>query len=307
MGAWRNFLRSWSQTPGIHLSTLIVLISSFCVITLCTTVVGNMKQILSRWGQSVQVTVYLKDNLNQEQVSKVQSLLTDLGEFEKIDFVSREQAAERFQKSMGSYSPKLFNDPEFGNPLPMSFEATLKNSVQSALHYANLVSLGKAIQVFEGVDEVSYGQGWVENYAGFLKSFDYGSWTLMAILLFGSVLVIGNSIRSSIHQRRDEIEILELCGATAFHIRWPYVFEGALSGGIAASLAVLITYGLFLWLKQIFGGSLFLWGIEGEVRFLTVGHILGLITLGISMGAFGSYMCVRKLASGWSAAERVHS
>lgn len=305
MGAWRNFIRSWSQTPGIHMSTLAVLISSFCVITFCTSIVGNMKQVLSRWGQSVQMTVYLKDNLNQEQVSKVQGLLVELGEFDKVDFVSREVAAERFQKSMGSYSPKLFNDPEFGNPLPMSFEATLKQGVQSALHYANLVSLGKKIQVFDGVEEVSYGQGWVENYAGFLKSFDYGSWTLMTILLLGSLLVIGNSIRSSIHQRRDEIEILELCGATAFNIRWPYVFEGAFIGGIAASIAVFVTYGLFLWQKQIFGGSLFLWGIDAEIRFLSIPNILGLIALGVIVGALGSYLCVRKLASGWSAAERV--
>lgn len=304
MGAWKNFLRSWAQTPGLHLSTLVVLISSFCVITFCASLVGNMKQILSRWGQSVQMTVYLKDNLKDEQVSKVQKSLEHLGEFEKIDFVSREVAAERFQKSMGSYSPKLFSDPEFGNPLPMSFEATLKQSVQSATHYANLVALSKTIQVFDGVDEVSYGQGWVENYAGFLKSFDYGSWTLMTILLLGSLLVVGNSIRSSIHQRREEIEILELCGATGTHIRWPYVFEGAVISGLAATLAVLITYGLYLSQKQIFGNTLFLWGIQTELRFLTFSGIIGLIGLGILMGALGSYLCVRKLASGWAAAER---
>ncbi len=307
MGAWKNFLRSWSQTPGIHASTMAVLIGVFCVMTICVSAIANLKSIMSHWGKDVQLTVYLKDEVKEAQISKVKSALDELGEFEKVNFISQEQAAQRFQKSMGSYSPKLFSDPAFGNPLPMSFEATLKKGLQSTIQYSRLVALAKSIQTFEGVEEVSYGQGWVENYAGFLKSFDYGSWALLLLLLVGSTLVIGNSIRSSIHQRRDEIEILELCGATGFRIRWPYIFEGAAMGGVAAGLALILTYGIFLWQKQIFGESLFLWGLESEISFLSGFDIFVMLLAGAAMGTVGSFMCVRGLATGWAAAERAGS
>ncbi len=307
MGAWKNFFRSWHQTPGIHASTLAVLIGTFSVICIAVNIGFNLKNILSSWGQSVQLTVYLQDELKEEEISKVKSALQDLEQFDKVEFISKQAAAQRLQKSMGSYSPKLFNDPEFTNPLPISFEATLKQGVQSAVRYNQLVSLAETIQKYAGVEEVSYGQGWVENYAGFLKSVDYTLYGVIALLFFGSILVIGNSIRSSIYQRRDEIEILELCGATSYYIRWPYIFEGALMGAIASLAAIAITYGVFFWQKEIFGQSLLLWGVQAQIQFLNLPLTIALFMLGAALGTIGSYICVRQLATGWSAAERNES
>ena len=159
----------------------------------------------------------------------------------------------------------------------------------------------KSITKIFGVDDISYGQSWVENYAALVKSFSYSSLLLIAVLLAGSLFVVGNSIRNSISLRREEIEILELVGATRSMIMMPYIFEGAIMGFFASALSCGICYLIFVWQASIINSSLGFWGLGSQFGYLAADKVFLLLLLGIVFGAFGAFLCVRKLSNGWAA------
>lgn len=300
----QSFLRSWQHHASIQMATLVVLTGTFTIITLFFFLHSNLTRLLTRWGDEVQMAVFLEDNASSEQISRVQKFLTHSGVFSKVHFVSKQEAALKFQKQMGHQSPLLINDPDFANPLPASFEVLLQQGVSTDQGYKKMVDLAQKIGELAGVEDISYGQGWVENYASLVKVFSSSSWLLIIVLLAGSLLVVGNAVRSSVQQRRDEIEVMELVGATPFMIRAPFIFEGAMLGLAAAIFSSGICFLLYRWQQQVALEHLGFWGMAAEVRFLTWDQVLSVLLLGGWFGAFGSYLCVRGIATGWSAANK---
>ncbi len=300
----RNLIRTWREHTGMQLATLTVLTGTFTVVTLFFFLHSNMTRILTNWGQDVQLAVFLKDEASGEAVKRIEEFLRGLPGLGEIKYVSKESAAELFQKQMGHYSPQLLTDPEFGNPLPASFEIRFAEGIHSESTYNEMVKTAKKIAALIGVEDVSYGQGWIENYAAVLKVFSSSSYLLILILLAGSLLVVGNAIRNAISQRREEIEVLELVGATAFHIRLPYLIEGAVLGGLAALFSLVFCYFIFRWQQNVAAAHLGFWGLASEVKFLDHIQIVSIFSLGVLFGTLGSYVCVRRIASGWAAAER---
>ncbi len=299
----QTFFRSWREHFAMQFATLSVLTGTFIVVTFFFFLHANLTRIITSWGDKVEMAIFLKDEASKHQVERVKVFLNETGLFSEVNFISKEQAAKKFQEQMGHQSPQLLTDAEFGNPLPSSFEAQFTTAVASGKRYDDMLALAKKISGLDGVEDVSYGQGWVENYAAFLKVFSTSSYLLIIVLLGGSLFVIGNAIRSALFQRREEIEVLELVGATPYMIRAPYVFEGAVFGFMAAALSLLVCFGLFQWQHNVAVEHLGFWGLAAQIGFLTVAQAGKILFLGTWFGAFGSFLCVRKIATGWAAAD----
>lgn len=301
--SWRHFIRTWTQHTAMQVATLAVLAGTFTVISFSLLVYENLHSILSRWGESVQLAVYLEDELPQEEVGKIKNFISHLGEFETVEYISKEVAAQRFRKQMASYTPDMLLSEQYGNPLPASFELKLKQKMKDEDSYQQIVGYAKKLKEVSGVEDVSYGQGWVENYAGLVDSFSYTSWILIVVLLSGSLFVIGNSIRHSISQRRDEIAVLELIGATYARIATPYIFEGAVMGLLASLGSLGLTYLTYLWQSAVFTQDLGFLGLQGAFGFIGWSLALAIVGLGTTFGALGSYLCVQRISTGWAAAQ----
>ena len=303
MAVWSHLFRSWRSQTAVQTATFAVLIGTFCILTLCLTIQHNLKILLTRWGSEVQVSVYLKDSVEKGQIEKIRQNLETSELFEKVEYLSKEGAAELFSKKIGHLSPTLLNDNSFANPLPASFEGYLKGGVSSGSSYEALVRFAKSISALAGVEEVSYGQGWIENYASALKAFTSASWALVGVLLLGGLFVVGNSIRSSIANRREEIALYELFGATPWTIQWPYIFEGAVMAGAAGVVSLALGYGLFSWAHKVWVRDLQFWSQQIEFTFLSPLQIVFVILISLTIGSLGSFFCVRKVNTGWAAAE----
>ncbi len=303
MNIFREFLRSWSKQPGMQLATLTVLTGTFTVIAVFMGLQQNLGSILSRWGETVQITAYLEDRLFLEEdidehIDKLKDDIRSYPATNQVEFVSKEKAVERFQKRMGTYVPDILGDESLGSPLPASLEIQLNQSWRNPGQFDALVNMAGEIAKLVGVEEVSYGQDWVKNYASVVGFFNSSSSALIVLLLAGSLLVVGNSIRSSIYQRREEIEILELVGATPRMIRAPYLMEGALMGFLAAGLALIIAAVLAFWQIELFTENLGFLGLSGTLGYLGLARSLGVLLLGIVFGLLGSYFCVWKISRG---------
>ena len=127
---------------------------------------------------------------------------------------------------------------------------------------------------------------------------------MVAILLVGGLFVVGNSIRASIAARREEIEILELIGATASMIRRPYVAEGAMMGAVASLFAIALNYALHLWQASLMSSSVALGSLAQQFTFMSPLMLLAFVVAGSLLGAIGAWLTVRQINDGWSASQR---
>jgi cell division transport system permease protein len=300
----RSFARSWVHHTGMQLATLSVLTATFTVVVFVIALSLNMKRVLTAWGDNIEVTAYLKDEMRENQTAALQRKIEELQSVSSVKYVARETATASFKSQMATYAPDLLSDSDFMNPFPASFRVTLKGGVDSEKSVQNLEQLAGALKHFDGVEDVSYGQSWVKTYSAFFTAVATSGGVIISILLLGGLFVIGNSIRASIGMRREEIEILELIGATASMIRRPYVTEGFLMGATASILALLFNMGFFVWESNAIKSNLAIGRLSSIISFVDVWQGLFILIVGSLLGALGAWLAIRRVNDGWSAAQQ---
>jgi cell division transport system permease protein len=303
IGAHASFVRNFKHHATTQIATLAVLIGSFTVLTIAALVHQNVEKFLVQWGDDVRVNVYLKENIQKSDEQIVGEFLQKSGLFKNIQFLTKKDAAAKFKLKVGQYAPGLLSDLEFDNPLPASFEMELASGLKSNIQFSKLLDFIGQLKSKVGVDDVSYGQGWIENYATVLKAFSFVTTVFVVVLLLGCLFVIGNSIGTSVAQRRDEIEIMELFGATRAMILWPFIYEGILIGFLSSLIAIAFSYLLFASQSAMIINELSFWKLNNKIEFLHWSRALMLVILGGALGALGSYLWARRLNTGWAAAE----
>lgn len=301
----KSFRRSWVHHTGMQLATLSVLCATFFVVVFTLAISVNLKRLLAQWGDSVQMIVYIQDSISPAQMTELREKLKNDDRFKSVEYVAKEQATASFKQQMASYAPDLLADAEFANPFPASFQLKIRDDLASSAGLAKFLEVAaEGLTKLAGVEDVSYGQGWIKNYAAFVRALSASGWTVVVVLLAGSLFVISNSVRASIAARREEIEILELVGATNTMIRAPYVFEGALTGLIAAAIALATNFVVYSWEIGLLRSTFAFSRLVSTLGFL--GPLVSLIVLvvGAILGALGAYVTVCQINDGWSASRR---
>lgn len=303
INAWSHLQRSVRFQPLVQLTTFTVLVASFLVLIVAVTFQQNFSSVLTHWGRQVKVDVYMQDNATDVQTAAVKSIIESSRLFANTQYFTKDQAAARFKNRMGKYLPGLLDDLGADNPLPASFELEATKGIVSQRAYEHLLAFARGLKKQAGVDDVSYGQGWVENYASALHAFSVSVAVLMFVLLAGAVFVVGNAVGNSITQRRDEIEIMELFGATRSMIIRPYIFEGFAMGLAATVTALILAHILYSYEYKIMSQSLSFWNFQAAMRFLSTTRIFLALLSGTFLGGLSAYLWARKVATGWAAAE----
>jgi cell division transport system permease protein len=304
MMSWLSSYKSqWRHQPILQIATMSVLTGTFTVIAAGLWIHQNFSTMLMGWGQDIKFKVYLSEQADDSQIAELQKQLRAAGIFHEPNIVSKETALERFRLRVNQYLPGFVDDSGFINPLPRSIETQVDATNMNEGYLDIILELATRLGTAKGVDQVSYGQGWIENYSSVLKVFNAVSIAFMFVLLGGALFVIGNSIHSSILSRKDEIEILELFGATKRFIIKPFVMEGAFVGFVCAFIALAFCFFLFYWQKQLLATSLPLWNVRLRLEFLSWDRILMFVLTGGAIGASAAYFWTNKLSTGWAASQ----
>ena len=298
-----NLKRSWIHHTGMQITTLLVLVASFSIVSFVLIFMINIDSIIANWGDSIRVTAYMKDELTPVQIETLKQRISNLKDVAQIEFVDKAKAKDQFKLQMATYAPSLANDAEFSNPFPASFIVSLKASTKDQVAISRIQKTAAEIQQMAGVEDVSYGQNWVKNFSQLADGISKSGWMLILVLLAGSLLIISNSIRVSISTRKDEIEILELVGATSSMIRSPFIFEAAVMGFIAMTIAIVANYGFYLWGSDFIRENVSFARLSEQIAFMRPLFLVGLFICGPAWGALSAYFTVRKLNSGWAATE----
>jgi cell division transport system permease protein len=267
-------------TSAIAVATIAVtllLVGAFALL------ISNMSGLLERFGREVRLTAYVADAVTPEAGPALAARIARLEGVARAEWVSKDEALERFRRRLGGDSGLLEGLEE--NPLPASVEVELAPSHASE---AGLAQVRAALERTQGVDEVAHGHAWVEGYARAVSLLRAAAVALGVVLGLAALLIVTNTIRLAVYARRDEIEILMLVGATRTFVSVPFLLEGLIQGAVGGLLAV----GL-LWLSfALFGGALhgafaFVLG-SAEPTFLAAGSAAALVGAGALLGLLGS-------------------
>ncbi len=297
---FKSIQRSWTHHFGTQFSTLVVLCGAFSVIVCTMLISQNLTRVLSSWGENVQVTAYLDEASDESMTEKIEAELKKLSKVAKIEYVDRDMATANFKEQMASYAPGLLSDSDFANPFPASFRVTLQDGAKPE----QLKEISEKIKTFDGIEEVSYGQSWVANYSTFAKVISNFGQALVVLLLAGGLMIVGNAVRASVAVRREDVEILELVGATKSMIRTPFLVEGALIGFVAAALALVLNFALYSFATEVLSESLGFMRFTEVLSFANLITVVSVLVLGATVGLAGAYFAIRGLNDGWAASRR---
>lgn len=288
----------------LRVSTLVILVFTYSVTLFLIQSAFNFQSIMNRWGDSTKMTVYLSDGQTEETRQKIQASISSLQEVQKIQFISQEEAVAQFKSKNSLFSKDFLEDLKSQEVFPESFEVTLKGSIRDESYFAKIQETAHQLGELVGVEEVSYGQGWIERYSAFLRVTN--SLVLVIVLLFiaASLIIISNLIRVLVYNQREEIEILELIGETAQNIRMPYIFEGLMFSLTAYVIGMAMNLCLFVWISQEFAGNTMLSHLAGIVAVPSVTFLISGFLLSCMVGLCSAFITVRSINTGWALSNR---
>ncbi|OGN33919.1 MAG: hypothetical protein A3I39_01510 [Candidatus Yanofskybacteria bacterium RIFCSPLOWO2_02_FULL_47_9b] len=286
---WTNFVRnSYVSFGTTGVMTLVLLL--FGGLMVVQYISG---QIVTGLENKVDVTAYFKQDASEGDILQVKQNLETRADVAQVTYVSRDQALEDFKaKHAGDPLIQQSLAELSDNPL----EASLNIKARESTQYADVVSFLEGDKLRSVVDKINF----YENETVILRvqSIAEGlrNWGLLATLLLAAiaVLVTFNTIRLTIYNQRQEIEIMRLVGGSNWHIRAPYLIEGGLYGVFAALMATAIFYPLVWFISS--KAAVLMPGISLIGYFLAnAGQFLVIIFGGgIALGIISSYIAIHR-------------
>ncbi len=252
-----------------HLAPVILMSIALFVFGLFILSTINLQQVIHLAQEKVGITIYLRDDAGGGERTRLTDLLSRLGGVKEVRYVSEEEALDRFRETLGARAYLL--EGVEGNPLPASFELDLYDDWKTLDQIEGLVA---AVEKEGGVESVVYGESWVGKLERWIYFFIAIDLFLGVILSLATVLVVGNTMKLAMTDRKDTIDVLRLVGATPMQIRFPYLVEGAFLGVVSSGLALLILAQSYSFAAKRLAGVLFL-GSTGVTLFLFLGALLG--------------------------------
>lgn len=281
-----NFRRGgWGVVTSVGAITIAFLITGiFLLLTL------NLRAVVDRWGEDFQVVVFLRDDITKEQEALIRKRLDGEMAVRDVTYVSKNEALDKFRREAGGQESLL--EGMKTNPLPASFELRIRETYQTV---GALGQLAASLTRMEGVEDVLYGQEWVERLTSVIEVMKILGIVFGGVLGLASLFIIANTIRMAVYARAQEIEIMRLVGATRTYIQTPLILEGTAQGGLGAALALGLLYLLFratLW--QLGTSASILFSGPAPAQFLATQYRLAMIGVGVLVGGVGSLVAVRR-------------
>ena len=273
---FRLAVQNLKSNLALHAVSVAIISLAFLILGVFLLVATNLGKVIERWGESIQISAYLQDNLDPGQREGVYRQLMTLPQIKAADYVSKQQALGRFKTMLRGQADLLEGLGE--NPLPASFEIHLAPRFRSL---DQVEAVAAKVAKLPQIKEVEYGREWLKNFTALLRLVKLAG-SVVGVLIFAAALfIISNTIKLTVYSRRDEIGIMKLVGASDFTIRLPFLIEGVTAGTVAAALALFLLWLLFLLLARQLG-------LPDFIAFLPAPLSAGLILAGAGLGVFGS-------------------
>ena len=172
------------------------------------------------------------------------------------------------------------------NPLSMCARVTLTS-------LENYSQARESIAKVQGVDTVVSADDVAEKIVSIKRAIEIAGFWIIAILMIIALVIVCNTIRVTMYNRKLEISIMKAVGATDWFIRWPFLIEGVLIGVVSALISVVFTYGIYSFAGEKIKDALEATSlVPFRQEFLTI--LLVFLALGVFAGVVGSLIILNK-------------
>jgi len=199
----------------------------------------NTKSLASHFKEQIVMTVYLKDNAKDIEITQMQKKIQLNSSTKRVQFKSKEDAAEEYARDIGEDFVEFLGFNPLLNSIDIYFNAA----------YVNALSLNQTkteIEISDFVAEVVYDQPLVTLLEKNIERISFVLLISTALFVVIALLLINSSIRLSIYSKRFVIKTMQLVGATKSFIRRPFILSH-LSLGIISSFLALTALNFLLW------------------------------------------------------------
>jgi len=245
-------------------------------------VTGNMRALLDQFGSELQLTAFLESKVRSDEGRSLAARAMAIEGVERVEFVSQEQALERFRTRLGG---SALVDALESNPLPASLMVALAPDARTPEAVAKV---SESLHRIPGVEDVAGGETWIEGYGRALRLVRSAGVGLGSVLALATLLIVANTIRLAVYARRDELEILALVGASRSYVRVPFLLEGLVQGAIGGLLGVALLFAIFHLAVPQLQDALELFLGWSEPAFLSARNVGILVAGGAGFGFAGA-------------------
>ena len=286
---FRRALRNMQQSPVLSLASVGTIAVALALLAFFAIAVLNVQQLTASWGESLAIVVYLDEVPGDSIIKGWVSDIERYPEVDKVDFVSRDQAFERFRQRLGDDAGLVEGlGPDV---LPASLEISLADQW---CNQAAVTAVVDRLRVDHRFTDLQYGQGWLEKLEAFLLLLRMSGAALGGFLVFAALVIVANTIKLTLYARQDELDAMVMVGATSLFIKLPFLVEGAVQGILGGLTALGLSFLVFeVVLQKSLGSLLLITGID-TIHFLPGGWQIMLILGGGLIGLLGSLFALRK-------------
>lgn len=291
----RIFFRSISESMtnvGRNLSLSVASISCISITLILVAVSIILSQNVNSFTTSIEkdvtIVVFIDREATEEDVKKVGIQINSLDNIESVKFQSKNETKKQMQADSEVFKSIMESYDEETNPLQDTYLVKVDD--------INFIGdTAKKIKEFDKVAVVKYGEGMVEELVKIFDIVKKITYIVVIALVVVTAFLISNTIKITITNRRREIEIMRLVGASNSYIKLPFFFEGLWLGFIGSIAPIFACCYGYLYLYNRLGGQLFTAIIKlVKPDALVFNVVLSILAVGVLVGAFGSYRAVRR-------------
>lgn len=248
----------------------------------------NVGKLSSAWGESTQISLFLHTSINKADAEKLMHKLKQHKAIRDVEIIDKEQGLELFRETSGFGDALKYLD---NNPLPIVLVVHPKITQNQPDLTSRLV---RELEKNKLVELAQLDVQWVKRLYTLLEIANRSIWVISIMLSIAVLLIVGNTIRLDIQNRREEIEVSKLIGASDSFIRRPFLYTGLWYGFIGGVLAWLITSVSLLLIDSPVQRLAVLYNSNFHLTGLGLGNTLLLILISCTLGLIGSWIAVSK-------------
>ena len=265
-------------------AAIFVTIACLIVIGSFSALMYNLNIIVEREAKNAQIVAYIQDGYTRAEAKSVGSEISQIENVLEARFVTKEDALAEFIAGQ----EKVYEGVQ-ATAIQDRFVITLIDN--------NLMKdTVPLIEAISGVDEVQADFDLADGFATLQRIVRVVSVAAIALLLIVSLMIISNTVKIAMYDRRDQIAIMKMVGATNSFIRFPFVVEGLMIGILGAAAAFFAEWGLYNWLASWITS---MDNLQQLLEFVPFTELLWPMiaifgTAGVFVGLFGSVTSIRK-------------
>lgn len=280
---WKNFVMSFAS--------FCILLVSLLQVSVTVLFMLNVNIIMKNIENTNEITIYVKDGATQEQKDHIQDVLEKDENLTDIAYKSSEEALEEFKATLDDVAVLFDYLPK--NPMPETFLVRVKDLTKISYSVA-------AISSIDGVDQVKAPYEFAAALVNIRDTFSIIIIAMLVTLIAVSIVVVSNTIRTSVFARREEISIMKYVGATNGFIKLPFFVEGMFIGVLAGCASFGLAWFIYNSVFSLFSAENFsLWQMFGFFNLIPFNKIMWIVLAanclaGALLGAAGTVISTGK-------------